>query len=232
MEMLLVNPRKRRRKAAKSGGAKRRRRKVGAKRRRRSSGKRRAATGYTIGNAPVRRRKLNPRKRRRSRSRRRSFRRRNPISLRSFRPTNIMDTMMGAVPGAVGALGLDVALGFLPIPVTWKAGIPGYLTKIVGAIGVGMVAQNFVGSATAGKITTGALTVMFHGILRQLVSSNLPGVPLGLYLDTPGLGYAGSGYNPVGGMYLPDISSDRMGMDMDTGSQMGMYMDAGASDYY
>ena len=223
MEMLLVNPRKRRKKAAK--GAKRR-----SSRRRSSSRRRRRATGYAVGTAKIRRRKMNPRRRRRGRS----FRRSNPISLRSFAPGNLMSQVTGALPGAVGALGLDVALGFLPIPVTWKAGIPGYLTKIVGAIALGMAASKVAGSATGAKVTTGALTVMFHGILRELLATNFPTVPLGMYLQ-PGMGYTGSGYNPTGmGLYLPDISADNMGMD-DQG--MGMYMDpqggGGAyGDYY
>lgn len=204
MEMLLVNPKRRR----KAKSQKRRRS------RRRSSGRRRRAAGYVVGSAPIRRRKLNPR-RRRGRSRRRSFRRQNPISLRSFAPGNLMSQVTGALPGAVGALGLDVALGFLPIPVNWKAGIPGYLTKIVGAVGLGMLAGKLVGGSTAAKMTMGALTVMIHGILRELVATNLPQVPLGMYLQPglSGLGYAGSGFNPGMGLYLPDISSEDMGMD-------------------
>jgi hypothetical protein len=222
MEMLLVNPRKRRRKAK---GRKRAR-----ARRRRSGGARRAAAGYTVGNAPIRRRKLNPR-RRRGRSRRRRGYRRNPISLRGFAPGNLMNQVTGALPGAVGALGLDVLLGFVPIPVTWKAGIPGYLTKIVGAVGLGMLAGNMVGQATAARMTTGALTVMFHGILRELLATNFPAVPLGMYLQPgfAGLGYAGSGWNPGMGMYLPDISADDMGMDQ---RDLGAYLDNGNPDYY
>lgn len=228
MEMLLVNPRKRRKKA--KG---RKRRAVSRRRRRSSGGRRRAAAGYIVGNAPIRRRKLNPRRRRGKRRRSRSRRRRNPISLRGFAPTNLMGQVTGALPGAVGALGLDVALGFLPIPVNWKAGIPGYITKIVGAVGLGMLASNVVSGATAAKMTTGALTVMFHGILRELLATNFPQVPLGMYLQPgfAGLGYAGSGYNPMQGLglYLPDISSDDMGMDQ---RDLGMYMDAGMSDFY
>jgi hypothetical protein len=227
MEMLLVNPRKRRKKA------KGRKRRASRARRRRAAPKgARAAAGYIVGNAPIRRRKLNPRRRRRG-SRRRSFRRRNPISLRGFTPGNLMGQVTAAIPGAVGALGLDVALGFLPIPVTWKAGIPGYLTKIVGAVGLGMIAGYVVNQATAAKMTTGALTVMFHGILRELVATNMPGVPLGMYLQPgfAGVGYAGSGYNPMAGMglYLPDISGDDMGMDQ---RDLGAYLDNGNSDYY
>lgn len=223
MEMLLVNPRKRRKR---SKGQKRR----SSRRRRRSSGARRRAIGYTVGTAKIRRRKMNPRRRRRGRSRRR----RNPISLRSFAPGNLMSQVTGALPGAVGALGLDVALGFLPIPVTWKAGIPGYLTKIVGAIALGMAASKVAGSGTGAKVTTGALTVMFHGILRELLATNFPAVPLGMYLRPgfSGLGYAGSGYNPMNGMgmYLPDISADNMGMDQ---RDLGMYMaQDGQADFY
>ncbi len=229
MEMLLVNPRKRRKKA------KGRKRRSSRRRRRSSSRRRRRATGYVVGNAPIRRRKLNPR-RRRGKRRSRGRRLRNPIggfSLSRFSPGNVMGQVTGALPGAVGALGLDVALGFLPIPVTWKAGIPGYLTKIVGAVALGMLAGKVVGGGTAAKMTTGALTVMFHGILRELVATNLPGVPLGMYLNPgfSGLGYAGSGYNPMNGMglYLPDISGDDMGMDQ---RELGMYMDASQDGYY
>ena len=221
MEMLLVNPRKRRKKAK---GQKRR----SSRRRRRSSGgRRKAAAGYIVGNAPIRRRKLNPRRRRRSgKRRRRGFaRRRNPISLGAFKPGNLMANVTGALPGAVGALGLDVLLGFVPIPVTWKAGIPGYLTKIVGAVGLGMLAGYVVNQSTAAKMTTGALTVMFHGIMRELLATNFPQVPLGMYLRPgfAGMGYAGSGYNPMNGMglYLPDISADDMGMDQ---RDLGMYV--------
>lgn len=222
MEMLLVNPRKRRKRAKGRKRASRRR-----SRRRSSGGKRRAAAGYVVGNAPIRRRKLNPRRRRRGRSRRRRgfARRRNPISIRGFMPGNLMGQVTGAIPGAVGALGLDVLLGFVPVPVAWKTGIPGYLTKIVGAVALGMAAGYVVSSATAAKMTTGALTVMFHGILRELVATNLPSVPLGMYLrpGMAGLGYAGSGYNPMNGMglYLPDISADDMGMDQ---RDLGAYL--------
>jgi hypothetical protein len=221
MEMLLVNPRKRRKKA--------KGRKRASRRRRRSGGRKRRAIGYTIGNSPIRRRKLNPRRRRRRGSRRRSRGyRRNPISLRGFTPGNLLGQVTGALPGAVGALGLDVALGFLPIPVTWKAGIPGYLTKIVGAVALGMVASKVVGSSTGAKVTTGALTVMFHGILRELLASNFPAVPLGMYLQ-PGMGYAGSGYNPGMGLYLPNISAESMETDQ---SELGSYLDDGNADFY
>lgn len=114
---------------------------------------------------------------------------------------------MGAVPGAIGALGLDVLLGVVPVPAQFKSGIFGYVTKGVGAIALGMVAGMVgVKSSTAAKMTEGALTVMIHGALRQGVSQFAPQIPLGAYPDEM-LGYAGSGWNPSYddgmGAYLP-----------------------------
>lgn len=241
-EILLVNPRrrrgrKRRKMSAKQlmyfgGGRKRRRKRRAASsgRRRRRSSRRR---NPIVNLSPVRRRK-----RRRGRARRRSHarRRRNP-SLRgvtsAFKPRALQATLMNAVPGAVGALGLDVAMGFLPIPATWKAGYLGWVTKAAAAIGIGMVAQNFVKSSTAAKMTEGALSVMFYGILRNMTAQFLPSVPLGMYMaPRVGMGYYGSGWNPDGdsnlAAYLPDISSDSMSTDE---RDLGMYMETGEYGY-
>lgn len=200
MEMLLVNPRRRRKGRAKS-------RRRSHKRRRKMSAKQ--AMFFGGG-----RRRKNPSRRRRGRAhRRRKGYRRNP----SFRLPGrgmlggVGSQVMGALPGAFGALGLDVLLGVLPIPATWKSGMFGYATKIAGAIGLGMLAKMVVSQHTAAQMTNGALTVMFHGILRDFVATNVPSVPLGMYMHAPAvnLGYYGSGWNPTGdtqlGAYLPDM---------------------------
>lgn len=246
-EILLVNPRRRRggkrrrkmsalqRKYFGGGGGKRRRKRRaaarGTPRRRRRASRRR---NPIVNLSPVRRRK----RRKGSRARRRSHdrRRRNP-SLRgmasSFKPRALQATLMNAVPGAVGALGLDVAMGFLPIPATWKAGYLGWITKAAAAIVIGMVAQNFVKPSTAAKMTEGALSVMFYGIFRNMTAQFLPSVPLGMYMaPRVGMGYYGSGWNPdaesnMSG-YLPDISSDSMSTDE---RDLGMYMETGEYGY-
>lgn len=224
MEMLLVNPRRRRK-----GRARARRR--SPKRRRRMSAKQLAFFGGG------RKRRRNPSRRHRARGRRRSRARgyrRNPsrrLGIPSLK--GVSGQVMGALPGAVGALGLDVLLGLLPIPVTWKAGVLGYATKIAGAIGLGMIAKMVVRESTAAQMTNGALTVMFHGILRDFVATNVPSVPLGMYLpnrgNMNGLGYYGSGWNPAGagasdsdlglgrvGAYLPDMDMGGGSFDTDT----------------
>jgi hypothetical protein len=208
--MLLVNPRRRRKGRARSRRRNPRRRRMSAKQ-----------LMYFGGGRRKRRR--NPRALRRHRRARGHRRyRRNPIGVPSVR--GISGQVMGAIPGAVGALGLDVLLGLLPIPPAWKAGTLGYVTKILGAVGLGMVAKTVVSGHTAAQLTQGALTVMFHGIMRDFVATNVQSVPLGMYL-TPrigvnGLGYYGSGWNPMQGMsaYLPDLSAGGAGGSMSTNS--------------
>lgn len=215
MEMMLVNPRRRRKGRAKS-------RRRSSKRRRRMSAKQAAFFG-----GGRRKRRSNPIRSSRRRKRRGSrARRRNPSGRRFGLPSvgGISSQLMGALPGAVGALGLDILLGFVPIPASWKAGPLGYVTKILGALALGMGAKMVVSQHTAAQMTNGALTVMFHGIMRDFVATNVPGVPLGVYLAPPsGMGYYGSGYNPSANLnaYMPDMDAgpgmdDMVSLDTDS----------------
>lgn len=187
-QMLLVNPRKRRRKAAKKV------RRVKARRRRTRA-------------APVarRRRRRNPIARRVHRARRR---RRNPIGLNL---NSVKNQVMDAAYGAGGAVVLDVALGYLPVPDSMKSGVAAPIFKGAAAIALGMVASKVVSSSIAAKMTNGALTVMLHGILRETVGKALPNVQMGGWGDygfeTDSLGYYGSGENPALDEYMPDLSS-------------------------
>lgn len=198
-EILLVNPRRRRRKT--TTARKRRRNPV---RRRRTRSRRRRRNPIAA----------NPRRRRRSYSRRR---RSNPSPRLSSR--YVQTTVMNAVPGAIGALGLDVIMGYVPLPANFKAGIAGYATKGIAAVLLGFVASKAgVKAATATRMTEGALTVMIHGALRQAVTQYAPQVALG------DMGYAGSGWNPNYddgmGAYL---SSPALAYD-ENGNGMGEYL--------
>lgn len=198
-EMLLVNPRKRRR-----------RRKTTA--RRRNPRKR----TYTRRRSPARRR-------------RRSYRR-NPVRMTG---RNIQGHLMNSFTGASGALLLDIAWGYLPVPANLKAGYLGYLVRGIGALGLGMLAQGtrLVRPATAVALAEGGMTVALHDALKDGVRQFAPQVKLGEYLDDFGvssdhLGYAGSGYNPGGGVGMPQLSpmtEDDLTIDQ---SGLGEYMDA------
>ena len=176
---------------------------VNPRRRRKAVAKRRA---------PVRRRKA-PTVRRRKAARNPSARRvrrrvrRNPIALKGLMPQ-----LQTAAGGALGGLGLSIALGYLPIPANLKAGALGYVTKGALAFGLGMLAKNFTRAGTAARLTEGALTVVMYEAMKDGVQRFAPQVPLGMYMNDPSLGYYGSGWNPEEdadgmGVYLPNFSS-------------------------
>lgn len=189
-QMLLVNPRKRRKRRASSKA-----RKVRVRRRRRAAP------------VAVRRRKRNPSARRHRRVRARRHYRRNPIGLNL---RGVQGQVMDAAVGAGGALALDIALGYLPIPENLRTGAAAPLIKGIVAIALGMVASKVIKSSTATKMTQGALTVMLHGIFRETAGRYMPTVQMGDWNDGFGiesLGYYGSGENPGVSGYLTDISA-------------------------
>lgn len=193
-EMLLVNPRRRRRKTA--------------TRKRRSPTKRRT----------VAKRRRNPARR----VRRRSYGRRSNPSL-SLNARSIKGVTMNALPGAAGALALDVALGYLPIPDQFRTGLAGYAVKIGAALGLGILAKNVVRPATAVRMTEGALTVMFHGVLKSLTQQYAPGVQMAAYED--GMGYYGAGWNPS---YDADGDGMSAYLSAPAAASMPMYEDENA----
>jgi hypothetical protein len=133
---------------------------------------------------------------------------------------NIMGTVMDSAIGAGGAMAVDVAWNFLPVPVTLKAGPVGTLAKAGGTIALGMLAAKMIGGAMARKATVGALTVQIHNYIRPLLASVIPG-----------LGYYGAGYALDGlgryisdtpsslGAFVPNSLSD---MDYDTANYPGI----------
>lgn len=153
-QILLVNPRRRRRKK----NARRSRRRVSRIRRRRLKNPFAA---------------VNPR-RRRHRSHGIRRRRRNPRAIgRSLSVRGIVSQLIPAATGAVGAVGLDIALSYIPVPDAYKTGWIGTGVKIAGAIGLGMLAGRFVGRERGKLFTAGALTVIAYQVVRGLASQAL-----------------------------------------------------------
>lgn len=198
---------------------------IAANKRRKNPVKRkRARRKVSVRRKPARRRAS--RRRAPQRRRRSTTRRRNPtLNMRT-----IQNQLMDAGTGAVGALGLDVIQGYLPIPANLKSGLIGTGVKALLAIGMGVVASNFkvIRGATANKMVNGALTVVLHDELKKQVQNFAPGIQMGEYLDDDGLGYYGSGY-PAGvmdesyggmGSYLPELDADDMGMEQEG---LGLY---------
>jgi hypothetical protein len=250
-EIAIINPRtlKTRRKAKKAGVAKvakKRRRKMSAKqakffgpkrkrrvrrarakvsaprkRRRaaRSTAKRVASSaGYTQGPGRIRRRKLNPR--------RRVARRSNP----RFNLSGITSQLVPAAYGAGGALALDLALGYIPLPAMLKTGYARHATRIVGALGIGWLAGKFLrGKSQA--IGAGALTVAMYGLFKDVALQFAPAAisaKLGEYEEITVQGYDDPAEGTAGvGAYL---SGDGYS-DEDLGG-VGAYMQSmGGADY-
>jgi hypothetical protein len=165
-ELMLINPRKRRRKRKMS--VKQRRyfgKRVSARKRRRRS----------VVAAPLRRHRLyktNP-------HRRHKRYRRNP-SLRGFRPMAFMkDTLMPSAVGAAGALGLDMLLGFVPLPDMLKTPTMRPIVRIAGAVGIGIVAGMVTNKRIGEQVGAGALTVVLYDTLKGFVQAQFPTLALG-----------------------------------------------------
>lgn len=138
--------------------------------------------------------KANPRRRVRRRGTTRKRYRRNP-SARGLKGL-IKNTVMPSATAAVGAIGLDIIMGYLPLPDALKTGPMRHVVKGAGAIGLGMLAANVVGRKTAEQFTAGAMTVVMYNAGRELASRFMPNLPLGAYIDDDsmeGLGYYGAG---------------------------------------
>lgn len=168
-EVLLVNPRRRKKKGGK----------------RSTSAKKTTAKRTAPAAAPKKT------KRKTASPKRRFFRkklrlRRNPAR-RGF---NIMDylknTLGPAAIGGVSALGVDLAVGFLPLPPNMKTGPLRPIVKGGAAVAIGLVASQLTSRKMAEQITAGALTVVMYDTIKTFVQGKFPALPLSEYYD---LGY-------------------------------------------
>lgn len=215
-QLMLVNPRRRKRRKMSAKQAKY----FGPRRKRRA---RRAASANPrrrrrAASAPVRRRRRrtvlasyfagsrNPRRRRRT-ARRNPIRRSGGLSLRSLTSGSVLkSTVMPAALGALGAVALDVAYAYLPIPANLKAGTFAVPVKAAAILGVGILANRFLPrQRTMINNAVGAsLTIMAYNYIRAQMGAMLPNVHLGVYTDN--LGYTGAA------QFLPDYSTPDSGV--------------------
>lgn len=190
-ELLLINPRHKRRS---------RRRKMSALQRRFFGGGRRRKTRrsrtslFGGGRRRVRRLRRNPavvpvttgrRRRRFSRARRYVSRSRRRRGGGSMGLGGVMEMLVPAGIGAAGAIALDMAYASLPLPASLTTGTLAPVTRIAGAIAIGVAVGAVMGRRNGALAGAGALTVTMYDIIKPLVASSFPSVP--------GLGY----WNPA-----------------------------------
>ena len=145
--------------------------------------------------------------------------RRNPIggfSVKNF----AKDTLIPSGIGAAGALGLDLLLGFLPLPAAIKTGPMRPLVKLVGAVGLGMVAGMVGSRKMAEQVTAGAVTVVLYDTIKGFAQKQFPTLPLS---DAD---YSLEYINPA---QVVDGMSDTDAL-VDDSDSMGEYVDGVESD--
>lgn len=187
-ELLVIgNPRRRRRARNARGqfvkGASRRRRRrnpIAANPRRR---RRRRNPIAAIANPRRRRYRrrnpiaiANPRRRRRrhhvARVHSRRRRRHNPRFPLS--PRGLMNALIPAGTGALGAIGLEVAMNYVPLPAQFQTPLWKNVARLAGAFGIGYIASYVVGRERAKQVTLGALTVLSYSAIKELIQQNFP----------------------------------------------------------
>lgn len=139
--------------------------------------------------------------------------RRNPTGGRMTMRSVINQLVIPAAQAGAGALALDIAWGYVPVPLEWKTGNLRHVVKGGGAIVLGMIAQQVLGAQIGKNIAMGALTVTFHDAMRDLVAQTMPNIPLG---------YVGAGYNA--GNYGGPGTYNYPGADPMLQGNMGMYV--------
>lgn len=197
-QILLVNPRRRRK---------------------RSAARRKSRVRSRVRRVSRRRlRAVNPRRRHHGASHRVTRRRRRNPRLGGLPSVKgIISQLIPAATGAVGAVGLDIALAYIPIPDAYKSGWVGTGVKVLGAVGLGMIAGKVVGKQKGHLFTAGALTVIAYQVIRQLAQSTLG-------TSVKGLSGVGDFADMSLGAYMPRaLPAPAPGM-----SGMGAYMNPAA----
>lgn len=234
-EILLVNPRKRRRRSRTARNAMGRFVKTHRATRKNRRRRRRNPVAAIAAN-PRRRRRRNPvaafaaNPRRRRRHRRvhvagRRHRRRNPRF--ALGGGSLTKQLIQAGIGGVGAVALDVGLGYLgnlpAVPDMLKTGPLKPVVRVVGALGLGYLVGK-VRPAWKMPVTAGALAVTAYFILRDLTAKFAPALPLQGYMEGD---YTLAYVDPA-----PALEGYRGGMGayMQPGGDLGAYMQPGGSE--
>jgi hypothetical protein len=97
---------------------------------------------------------------------------------RAFSVAGIMRDIVPAGIGAAGALGVDIAMGYVRpmLPAGFSGPLIEPLIKIGGAIGVGYLAGQIMGRRFGEQVTAGALTVAMYDIIKGFVRQAAPGL--------------------------------------------------------
>lgn len=111
------------------------------------------------------------------------------FSMKNF----VKSALIPSAMGAGGALGLDLAMAYLPLPAQLKT--PGpirSLVRIAGAVGLGLIGSKIAGRQVGAAVGAGALTVVLYSELKTIIQKQMPTLMLGDN-DYPALEYISPG---------------------------------------
>lgn len=140
----------------------------------------------------------------------------------------IKNTMMPSAVGGAGALALDLVMNMLPLPPAMKSGPMRPVVKVVGAIGLGMLASKMASRQVGGQVAAGALTVTLYDMARVALAKN------DMTKKLFGLGEYGVEDARVGEFVSEYVSGDEQESIgyVDSGMQVGDLMPDGSVEGY
>lgn len=231
-EILLVNPRRRRgrkktaRRRATRRPAARRAAPTRRRRRRNPIGPYAKRSGLGMYVANPRRRRRPARRRPTTAARRRRRYSRNPVAgMKGI----VNRYVVPSLQAGAGAVLLDIAWGYVPVPPQLKTGPLRHVAKGAGAIMLGWGVGKVAGKRMGDTMALGALTVTAYNAIRELMAMYAPGITLGYYSAG-----ANAGSDPSLGYY---VSSPRLGVSQGESSpmannEMGYYVQEGVGQQY
>jgi hypothetical protein len=127
----------------------------------------------------------------------------------------IPSKIVPAMVGAGGALAVDMAWGYLPIPASLQTGPLAPVTRIGAILAMGYAAKFVAGETYAQEFTVGGLTVTMYDLAKTWMQANAPNL-LAPSAAAPAAttGMYVSYYNPARfspnsmGMYVGDYTAD------------------------
>jgi len=122
--------------------------------------------------------------------------RRNPRGLGNINAF-MKHTLVPSSVGAVGALGLDVILGYIPLPAALQTGVFKPIVRLVGAGVLGLIAAKVANRQVGENVAAGATTVILYDLFKGVVSQAAPNLPLSGLSGYPNLEFYSAGM-PVG----------------------------------
>ena len=136
-----------------------------------------------------------------------------------------------SLQAGAGAVLLDIAWQYTPVPAQIKVGPFRHVAKGAGAILLGWAVGQVAGRRMGDTMALGALTVTAYNAIRETVQQFAPQIPLGYYSAG-----ANAGYDPQLGYY---VGSPRMTVNRgesvpanNQGNEMGYYVQEGVGAQY